>query len=101
MFRLSKEDHAFISAFCERWAVREMSLFGSTGTERFSPSSDLDFLVDFIPGVMRDLFEIIEMKQELEDHFGRPVGLVQLAGVRNPWRRQSILKSQRVLYAHP
>lgn len=36
-----------IAKFCQRWKMRELSLFGSALRDDFSPDSDLDILVDF------------------------------------------------------
>ena len=39
------------------------------------------------------------MQQELADTFGRPVDLVEDAALRNPYRRQAILRAKQTLYA--
>ena len=45
------------------------------------------------------LFEIIDMKLELEKMFNRPVDLVEKEGLRNPYRRREILRTAQVIYA--
>jgi len=45
------------------------------------------------------LFDVVDMKDELEQLFGRKVDFVEKAAIRNPWRRKSILASYRVIYA--
>jgi predicted nucleotidyltransferase len=49
-------------------------LFGLRAKGAAAPESDLDLLVDLAPG--RDLFDLIEMKQELEVVTGLRVDLV-------------------------
>lgn len=88
-----------IDAFCSKWNIREMSLFGSVLREDFSPHSDVDVLVAFEPGVSRSLFDLVEMKDELQALFGREVDLVSQGGLRNPFRRHEILTTRQVLYA--
>ena len=88
-----------IDAFCRKWNVRELSLFGSVLREDFSPQSDVDVLVEFEPGTSRSLFDLVEMRDELRTLFGREVDLVSQGGLRNPFRRQEILTTRQVLYA--
>jgi predicted nucleotidyltransferase len=45
------------------------------------------------------LFEIAEMKIELENLFDRPVDLVEKEGLRNPYRRKEILRTAQVIYS--
>jgi hypothetical protein len=92
-------DQAVVAAFCQKWQIRELSLFGSALRDDFRPDSDLDFLVSFEPEARWDLFDLIEMRDELARTFGRPVDLVEKEALRNPWRRNEILKTHVVLYA--
>jgi uncharacterized protein len=91
-----------IEAFCRKWKVRELSLFGSALREDFGPDSDVDVLVSFAPGDGMTLESFMQMREELSGMFGgRPVDLVEKRLVRNPYRRHAILTSRRVLYAAP
>ena len=91
--------HEKLAAFCQRWRVRELSIFGSALRDDFGPGSDLDFLVSFEPGAAWDLFDLIDMKHELEALYGRPVDLVEKEALRNPWRKYEIMRTRRVIYA--
>ena len=88
-----------IANFCQRWHVAEFSLFGSVLRKDFRPRSDIDVLVVFEPGAHISVFDLAQMQIELEALFGRPVDLVEKAGLRNPYRRQEILRTARVVYA--
>jgi predicted nucleotidyltransferase len=88
-----------IADFCRLWKVKEFALFGSVLRGDFGPESDVDVLVTFEPDAGISLFDLGAMQQELEAMFGRHVDLVEEAGVRNPFRRRSILSSRKVLYA--
>ncbi|MCX6376398.1 MAG: nucleotidyltransferase domain-containing protein [Armatimonadetes bacterium] len=88
-----------IADFCRRWKVRQLALFGSVLREDFQSDSDVDVLVTFVPGANISLFDLGAMQQELEAMFGRHVDLVEEAGLRNPFRRRSILKNREIVYA--
>jgi uncharacterized protein len=88
-----------IAAFCRKWQVDELALFGSVLREDFSPQSDVDVLVTFSPEAGVSLFDFVEMKEELEGIFYRKVDLVSKGGLRNPFRRHAILNTRQVVYA--
>jgi predicted nucleotidyltransferase len=79
-----------------------MEFFGSVLRDDFRPDSDIDVLVTFGPDHPPTLFGLIEMQDELEALFGRDVDLLSRRAIeasRNPYRRQSILDSARIIYA--
>lgn len=91
-----------IAAFCERWQVVELALFGSAVREDFGPESDVDVLISFDLRARRTLFDIVRMQDELSRMFDRKVDLVTRAAVegsRNYIRRKAILESAQVVYA--
>ena len=92
-------DRDALAAFCRKWQIRELSLFGSALRDDFGPHSDLDFLVSFEPGAALDLFDLVDMKEELEAHYGRPVDPVEKDALPNPWRKREILRAHEVIYA--
>jgi uncharacterized protein len=88
-----------VPAFCERWKVAELAVFGSVLREDFSPQSDIDVLVTFRPGVFHGIDEQMTMRDELEALFGRRVDFVTRSSLRNPFRRNEILRTRKVLHA--
>ncbi len=88
-----------IAEFCRKWKVRRFSLFGSVLREDFGPDSDVDVLVSFQPDSTWDLLDLVDMRDELVALFGRKVDLVEEEGLRNPFRRSSILSTRQVVYA--
>ncbi|MCK6496248.1 MAG: nucleotidyltransferase domain-containing protein [Candidatus Omnitrophica bacterium] len=92
-------DKEVLQKFCQKWHIKELSLFGSVLREDFGPDSDVDFLVSFMPNTQLDIDSFLEMKAELEDQLGRRVDLVQKEAIRNPWKKSEILETQRVIYA--
>ena len=91
-----------LAAFCERWQVAELALFGSVVREDFGSESDVDVLISFEPRARHTLFDIVRMEDELSRMFERRVDLVTRAAVegsRNYIRRKAILESAQVVYA--
>jgi predicted nucleotidyltransferase len=91
-----------IRAFCRKWNIRELALFGSVLREDFGAHSDIDVLVDFEPETHHTLFDLVRMADELETLFGRKVDLLTWQGVvesPNYIRRREILGTARVIYA--
>ena len=88
-----------IAEFCRRWNIVEFSVFGSVLRDDFRSDSDIDVLVSIDPKAHIGLFQIIEMKLELEEMFKRPVDLVEKEGLKNPYRRKEILRTAQVVYA--
>lgn len=88
-----------IAAFCDRWKVRELSLFGSVLRDDFRPDSDVDVLISFHENSGLGLWDLSAMQEELEGLFGRTVDLAVKEGLRNPFRRHLILTSREIIYA--
>ncbi len=92
-----------IAAFCDRWNVVEIALFGSVLRADFGPDSDIDVLVRFRPGQYPSLLGLSEMESDLAEMVGRRVDLVEREGVEqspNYIRRRAILDSARTIYTH-
>ena len=93
-----------IAAFCRKWKIVELALFGSALRDDFSDQSDVDVLATFASDADWSLFDHVTMQDELKAIFGRDVDLVSRQGLehsRNMIRRRSILESAEVVYAVP
>ncbi|MHC4697588.1 MAG: nucleotidyltransferase family protein [Planctomycetota bacterium] len=88
-----------IAVFCRKWKVVELALFGSVLRDDFSPAGDIDILVDLAPGHGLDLFDWVDMIDELRALFGREIDLVPKRGLRNPFRRHEILTTREAIHA--
>ncbi len=91
-----------VMAFCRRWQIKELALFGSVLRDDFRPDSDVDVLVQFTPEARHTLFDVVHMQEELQQIFGRDVDLVERTAVeqsRNYIRRKTILQSAEVIHA--
>lgn len=88
-----------IEAFCRRFGVREFSLFGSVLRNDFGPESDVDVMLEFLPGHGFTFENTPDIDAELRRIFGRDVDVIEKNCIRNPFRRHAILSSHKVLYA--
>ena len=91
-----------IAAFCERWQITELALFGSVLRDDFRPESDIDVLVRFRPTATPTLLDLVRMEDELTRLLGRKADLVEYAAVessRNYIRRRAVLQSAETIYA--
>jgi uncharacterized protein len=73
----------------ENGATR-VRIFGSFARSTARPDSDVDILVDLKPG--SDLFDLIAIKQDVEDLLGREVHIVTEAAV-SPYIRDEVLRT--------
>jgi predicted nucleotidyltransferase len=91
-------DETMLADFAKRRQVSELAIFGSALRDDFTPKSDVDILVTFLPGAEVSLFDLVDMADELSRLIGRTVDLVPKPGIK-PRIRQSILESAQVIYA--
>lgn len=91
-----------IKAFCHKWQITQLDLFGSAIRDDFRPDSDVDVLVTFAPDARWTLLDHVDMQDELAAILGRDVDLVSRHGIersQNHIRRREILNSARIIYA--
>lgn len=88
-----------IQAFCRKWRVKELAIFGSALREGFGSDSDVDVLVELERDHGLSLYDWVDMIDELKGIFGRNVDLVAKEGLKNPFRRREILRTAEVIYA--
>jgi predicted nucleotidyltransferase len=90
-----------IAEYCRRWKITELALFGSALRDDFNVESDIDVLVTFDRDAHWTLFDMVDMREELKDIFGREVDLVSRRGIessQNYLRRKAILSSAKVIH---
>jgi predicted nucleotidyltransferase len=90
-----------IGTFCRRNHIRKLSLFGSVLREDFSPSSDVDVLVEFEAGHVPGLIRLGGMATDLSDLLqGREVEILTPEDLSRHFRDE-VLAHAEVLYESP
>jgi len=90
-----------IAAFCRRWKIQEMAVFGSALRADFSPESDIDVIVAFDDTAEWSLLDHIRMQQELQAILQRDVDLVTRRAIersQNWIRRKEILSTASIIF---
>ena len=87
-----------IAEICRRHHVSELSLFGSAARGEMRPDSDVDLLVDFLPGARPGLLGLSAMMRELTTLLGRRVDLAVKPALK-PLIRAAVLADARLIYA--
>jgi len=83
-----------LAAFCRRWHIAKLEVFGSLLREDFNEHSDIDFLVTFEAGEGPADMDWFQIKEEMVQLVGRKVDVLDRRLVeqsRNLYRRYHIL----------
>ena len=84
---------------CRRLKVQRLDLFGSAASDDFTTDSDVDILVQFDRDGSGLFDRYFDLKEGLEELFGREVDVVIEKSLKNPYFKASIERSRRNLYA--
>jgi len=90
-----------LEAFCRKWHIARLEVFGSVLREDFGSSSDIDFLASFEPEGGPTGLDWFQIKEELAELVGRKVDLLDRRLVersRNLYRRQHILREATTVH---
>jgi len=88
-----------IRALCNKHNVSKLFVFGSVLTERYKQSSDIDFVVDFSNvDIYNYADNYFDLKKSLEDLLNRQVDLIEEKAIKNPYLRQTIESSKKLIY---
>jgi predicted nucleotidyltransferase len=88
-----------IKDLCAKHSVAKLFVFGSVLTNKFSKTSDLDFVVSFNNVNLYDYADnYFDLKSSLEKLFQRPVDLLEEKAINNPFLKKSIDSSKQIIY---
>ena len=87
-----------LNAFCRRHGVAKLSLFGSVLRDDFNATSDVDVLVEFLPGSSVSLFDMAAIELELSELIQRRVDLRTPEDLSR-YFRDKVLAEAEVQYA--
>ncbi len=90
-----------IASLCLLHKVRSLYAFGSVLTDSFNKESDVDLIVDFDPmDVATYADNYYDLKFSLQNIFKRKVDLLEENAIKNPYFRQTLNSSRKVVYEH-
>ena len=91
-------EDSFLDEFAARHGIRRLALYGSALRDDFGPASDIDILVEFLPGRTPGLLHLAQMELELEAAIGRQVELRTYEDLSR-YFRDHVAATARPLYA--
>ena len=69
-----------------KYGITRLGIFGSVARDQATETSDVDIVVDMPP----DLFQMVHMKEDLEELLGVPVDLIRLHKHMNAFLKNRI-----------
>lgn len=102
MIDLIERHRGELEALCRKYHVKTLEVFGSAADGTWDAErSDLDFLVDYPPGYDFGpwLGKYLDLKEELERLFQRPVDLVMASAPRSPYFIREMNRTRKAVYA--
>lgn len=85
---------------CAQHGVKRLRVFGSALSDRFDlETSDVDFLIDFLPNRENLFHDYFDLKSELEQILGRNVDLIMERSVKNPFFKATAFSEAQEVYA--
>ncbi len=90
------QDH--INQICMSLRVEKLELFGSATRDDFSSDSDIDILITF-KGKEQLFTRYFDLKEDLEELFGRHVDIVMPTAITNPIFREHVERERTLVYA--
>jgi predicted nucleotidyltransferase len=97
--KLIETNRERIFELCDKHKVEELYLFGSALTDTFRDSSDIDLLIQFSRVNLLDYFDnYMDLKEELEQLFKRPVDLIENKAIKNPVFRKVVDREKQLIY---
>src|SRR5690242_12857025 len=101
MLPIFEQHRAELISLCRQNHVGRLELFGSAATDEFDPAtSDLDFLVEFVPlPPTQKADAYFGLLHGLEDLFRQKIDLVTVEAVRNRHFQRAMDVQRKLLYA--
>jgi uncharacterized protein len=89
-----------LEKLCIEYSVKSMFVFGSICNEKFSNTSDIDFLVSFDNlGFEKYADNYFDLHDKLQQLFGRKIDLLTENSLSNPYFIKSVNQTKQLVYA--
>jgi uncharacterized protein len=100
MHKLIEMNKKEIRLLCEKYGLIKLEIFGSAAGDQINTPGDFDFLVEFKQMKPVEYFEsYFSFKEELEHLLKKPVDLVEIKEISNPYFLKEIENHRIELYA--
>lgn len=93
-----KEYQNEINRICQKYHVKNLTVFGSALSDQFDDSSDIDFLLE-LETAEGGIKRYMNIKFELENLFTRPVDLVMPKAIKNRRLKNYMFSNTKEVYA--
>ena len=93
------QDREMLASLCRRHAIRRLSLFGSILKGTAGPESDVDLLVEFVPGSEPGLLRLAKIEAELSALLGGRRVDLRTPRDLSPHFRSEVLHDAALQYA--
>ncbi|RLD78717.1 MAG: nucleotidyltransferase [Bacteroidetes bacterium] len=96
---LVEKNIELLKILCSKYKVLKLYVFGSVLSNKFRSDSDIDFLVTFGIVELKEYADnYFDFKFSLEDLFNRKIDLLEEKAIKNPFLKQSIDTSKKLIY---
>src|SRR5690242_3104009 len=92
-------DTASLEAFCERWGVVRLGVFGTATPNKFLDRDEIGVMVKFREQSDVSAWDMVTMEEELAGLLGRAVRLYEDGAIENPFRLRAIERDLTPVYA--
>ena len=96
--RLTPAQQKALKKFCETHGVKRLAFFGSVTTDQFHAESDIDVLLEFLPGYVHG-FAFFGLQDELEVILERRVDVTTPGGL-HPLIQEEVVRGAQTYYAY-
>lgn len=91
-------DQSTLARICEQHHIRRLALFGSQIKGTAGPDSDIDLLVEFLPGARPTLLDVAQIEIDLSQVLGGRKVDVRTAQDLSPYFRDEVVRTAEVQY---
>ena len=89
-----------IAQLCEKYKIKELSIFGSSIRDDFHEESDVDILVSYVNVRKKTLDDFINIEEDFDSLLNRKSHIVEKEALVNPIRREDILAEREIIYEY-
>jgi hypothetical protein len=98
VFPVSAQLESVTCNVLDQYPVKRAAFFGSAARGTMTETSDVDILVEFLPGTPG--LDFFGLRVDLEEALGRPIDLVTWNGLENakPNFKNNVKREARIIY---